>query len=1068
MSDNTDTTKTLAGVLIPDYRCRVNSSSVITEADPYPGPAVPGRRTRMALTAGGSPASTDTIDILTTRGGYAGSDGAQVAYRRGSTGEYIGRDYPISPRGYEPIAWTQSPSTTTRSAPQCVTLKDGVIFAAYVEVVSTVPATYKIQTRTISKDGAIGSVVTAFSKSSSSDITPNFGMLVLPDNTVEIYYLAYTSGAAQIDRLQSLDGGATWTKAGRNLLDLGFTVSALDQNPDVVRCAYLNGQLALSVRTVTSGTSTAYLYGSINLTRFKLHSQETDRIYEDITTDGGFFILVESNFNASTLYSLNVRRSPDVAFLAGSVAVGISSLDNHRPYACVFSSGSGVTIAHTTVGGVNTRQSFDSGQTFNGRGLLAASDFRSFAWRSSATATGDYEDGAPVNMSAAYADGRAVMVAQPYLNGALSEGSIIAIQLGAQTNVTQPLPAYLFPGVQALLRQAPWKDQVMTYQDPVDFGFTEGAVGTPTVTISGGSLEISTAAGEVKEYKCPTLTGPNETLAILDVEQTTAGGGYVFLRLATDNTAGTGRFDVSIRLNAGTVRLGDNNSGTELGSETGFTGRVLLALGLSPDGQVCGWAKSAHSSLASDQSMVKIGPFTGLTTSAIGDRLAAFGSNGSSVANFRFFASHNDDQVTLSTLINNGWSDGIPLENLSGVPVTNRQTLLTDTTTIRGRGLARVGDSWTITPSADYAAEQALPSYTTSPRRPWRTTDTVSQSLVIDLGTGDQALGSPVLGLYMGALDGVSIVTVEAETGGVYSTLGTASAAIPGTTGITWSIIGSSVRADYSGSASAAQYFIERDELTGGIFVDSNGNAYTIIGNTSGQWDNGQGVKVTIHLDPDQVLAMALTAGGDAQIFAPRLLFIAHLSSQNFRALRLTFDATIAPPKGYFEVGTLAAGSVQILGAAPNENRARALSLGQRIDEIENGERSHYREQPDRKRVEVSWTRVNPGDLSQARQHEYTTSTTAGGAIPAANSWGSPLDIRGIISEQGRSPLVFLPSIDYGDGSTATQSYALQFANGATYGRYVGSSYRMESITGAPHSGGEAVRVATITIEEET
>ena len=188
-------------------------------------------------------------------------------------------------------------------------------------------------------------------------------------------------------------------------------------------------------------------------------------------------------------------------------------------------------------------------------------------------------------------------------------------------------------------------------------------------------------------------------------------------------------------------------------------------------------------------------------------------------------------------------------------------------------------------------------------------------------------------------------------------------------------------------------------------------------------------------------------------------------ADRKISGIRLTFGGTYAPPQGYWEIGTLAIGPVHVLGWRPDSTRSRALSLGDVLEVQADGSAYTRRERNDAMRLEVAWTRTSSTFESSTHDLDYVKARNNAAGLPVASRWLGPQSFRGLLSEVGRGPVVYVPRIPY---TTSTNSVLLhRYAGGALLCRFVPESYRLESVgTQLPEEGGELIRSSVITLEE--
>jgi hypothetical protein len=214
-------------------------------------------------------------------------------------------------------------------------------------------------------------------------------------------------------------------------------------------------------------------------------------------------------------------------------------------------------------------------------------------------------------------------------------------------------------------------------------------------------------------------------------------------------------------------------------------------------------------------------------------------------------------------------------------------------------------------------------------------------------------------------------------------------------------------------------------------------------------------------------------AASIGEISYPRGTIIIHLNGANhIQRVRFTIDplsALPSPSEGYWKIDSLSFGHVAVMGWAPDQTRATARDLsGDELINQRDGSTVRDLVAPQYRQVEFGWARI--GRLTEFQNlgdPDYITGSDHASAEPVASRYDSPLLFEGLLAEVGRTPVVYLPRIDRGDGAgTESYRYVTNYANGAVYGRYVPQSYRLETVKGRPAES-EYVRTSVITIVEE-
>jgi hypothetical protein len=216
------------------------------------------------------------------------------------------------------------------------------------------------------------------------------------------------------------------------------------------------------------------------------------------------------------------------------------------------------------------------------------------------------------------------------------------------------------------------------------------------------------------------------------------------------------------------------------------------------------------------------------------------------------------------------------------------------------------------------------------------------------------------------------------------------------------------------------------------------------------------------------------SAGGGYIWPAKVLVLLDRAGATSLGEVTLTMDA--ADPihaDDYRAIGIIACGPVRVLGAGVDRTMSDEIAPGDRLVDLDDGQRVRIERAPARRRVEVGIVDSHR-DIRQARtlalrlglRPDYIVASDDAGALPAAERYADPLVVASLLRRVGRRPVVFLPNIPVFDGVVSGAVYNHTRAMGALYGSIVNEP-RVEQIPVGRTLESDAARLTTIAIEEE-
>ncbi len=167
---------------------------------------------------------------------------------------------------------------------------------------------------------------------------------------------------------------------------------------------------------------------------------------------------------------------------------------------------------------------------------------------------------------------------------------------------------------------------------------------------------------------------------------------------------------------------------------------------------------------------------------------------------------------------------------------------------------------------------------------------------------------------------------------------------------------GDRVRPDSAGSLTADRY-LDRNELAGGLFVDSL-QGVRIQGNTSGRWtDASSGPTVVPVVNLEEVGSIG--ASGTCDIIPPRALFVLHLdaAAANFvRGIRIRLDdSLVVNGEDFLEAGMIRPIAFVPFGQQPSRGWAQEMTPNTSETVSRSGTIRKRQEGPPARRWSWSW-----------------------------------------------------------------------------------------------------------------
>jgi len=252
------------GLLIPDGDLsRIwAAESTVDEAGNRAGIPATSSKTETVLEASGHQTDTgdgETLEVLTSRGGYGGPGGAGFVWRQtaGAVQQYRGCDVPGVPSTWENVDYNSSSTFNLNPDLVNITRTDG---SDYMRVVYEFSSGGNARVATRKRTGDVwGAETIIHTEPSAGSLLLNPSVLTLPTGRLLVFFLVYDTevvGSYPLIQLQmkySDDEGATWVIGSRYALTDPLDTSVYEI--ERVRCAYKDGQILIVMHAKNQTTA---------------------------------------------------------------------------------------------------------------------------------------------------------------------------------------------------------------------------------------------------------------------------------------------------------------------------------------------------------------------------------------------------------------------------------------------------------------------------------------------------------------------------------------------------------------------------------------------------------------------------------------------------------------------------------------------------------------------------------------------------------------------------------------------------------------------------------------------
>lgn len=1044
MADNTPT-YALSGILVPrkfsatlaaDYA----SGTDYTEAGRKPGAVTFGGSTaaRMVLEASGDvdAATTSAPVVKVTRGGMPGQGGAGFVYRYGTSGNWYGADPTYALTGYENVNGAGLNRTYGQS--RVVVLPDGTLVAVAVRTDIT-GSIWTLTSHIRSTAGVWSDHVIAASQYAVGSL--EVAMCLAPDGALVVYWPILddeVSSTLRISMYRSEDG-ETWYTQGDSVNGIGSLASVAHLAAGVI-----GGSVAL----FAGGTSSQQYVSADGGYSFEtVGSAESNRYIADVVAAQGYLHVVEQQTNGSeVVYMRRIASGGQSLWAATATSLGNSDKDHG---AFVVDTPSGLLVYFLDAGGDMYEQpyrSVDAGSTWS--------------------VYDGHQDNTPAvivgHASAVWHRGRLHVVGYPTTvstGGVISNRSLVDMCLaghsvvplyGAGIGDVERVKSSRFSWVPVeLLSAAGWT--------------TAGDSGTVNRTLNPEYERVVVAASSSAEnsYAGTVIAGTiSEHFSHCIVAlQVTAGQAEIVVEARP----------VSVSVFVTATQIGGAETGGSPGMVShGVDGAIEVRIICDAEKSKgrC-WYRAATDS--DERAWTELGTVS-LSTVTYTQQALKLRAAASSTVDWRMVSWR---QALLPPSFSMVEMDTTVGTAIAPCPIlASRRTFLGAGMYLRGRGGPARYDASTYDVSLGgglYRKANLLPAVSPSPRAPWRSSATTTQTLKFtvepETATETEWMGG-LVGYYLDGLVNVPSLTIK-NSG---ATIG----AVDLRTSFTYTHDTGVIYPASSGGTVDGVYVAE-GSLIGCQFEFADGKIRTIVDNTEGVLTSGSTVaekRCRIRVDG---LTGSEDTTGTGYIWPQRALILHYLrGTREVTQVQIEIASAAGyDSRGYREIGVAAIGEVSVLGRAFDRTSSDEIAAGVEVFEGVDGGSVASRRGPTRRTVELAFVE-SPTFLGQVRSGgspDYVTVSASGSALPAATELGIPMTAEGIYRRTGGAALPVVPirriPRDTGSGSALYVSTigGGAIAEGAMLARIDGSIRREQIQVGQAYVD-DAERVATITFRE--
>jgi hypothetical protein len=1107
-TDKTGTT--WRGLLIQDPRISEvwEEQSNYTQADPQPGEVeAQSLDTRLVLAPAGSMTAAQSLRIQTQEPGHPGPGGGGFVWREAADGstEYRGRDVPNVITGYEALEWVNAVTTITATKdPHIVTLSDGTLVVIYQDAIS---GFQRLRVKTRTPGGSWSSATTVRSDVTlTADYLPCLAVLPGDELIAAHRYVESAQDEENVRVYRSTDKGTSWS-----LVSTGALRTPISNDASTgylwrrMRMAYMGGQVLLMVDVIYNGASNTrdryFQYASDSFGgRFDQVEAGPDLLwvaFPSVLSIGTAFVVAYIGEDTGPdLRAVRVlagafqpfstaeeKRINEPYIYHGEPDAGLDYLVDGDGAALIASDGALYVLSRIVLDAGLTNyynwctiaRSYDLGETWESLGstsiLIAKTD--GVWYQADPTNPPAVTTTHPVNFSAAESEGRIVVVCNHAANPGTEGASLSALYLGGASQVTMP-------GTRDARKDATrstWDQVGLPWDLPGDTVWTGAGVAT-TEQLANARLELVCAAGETRRYSITPTATVDEGLIVRHTLEVNAGGDdaadRINIRVRLDD--GVSGYDIAVRFDVAGFSVYDRTAAANVGSLV-FVAKeidIIIALG---KGKVATWYRTRSHNADREWTA---GPAGTVSNSGVpvGSNLIRWGvvATGAATADVYWYEWHAITGGTVGPGLHDGFTNPDDLFP-AYYPGLGFKAWVDGGAAIRAAdGPAFSGDEYNYDARYGFPVERIFPAESPTPRVRWRSTDTGEQQIAFKLDDGlgafdDSGPGNDTIGFcFLGANFRTGKIQGYVALSG-WTDLVTFDAAAE-----TTPLVGGWVREGNTlvqgGGLDDDGPIFEAGEFAGG-YVDMGGTTFRrIVTNTGGMGGAGgyAGKHSTIILDG---VELTDPVSGVVMRVVPRnFTVLLNLLGARYAGYRVVIDAQ-SNPDGYFELGNLIAGWVEVFGHQYSRGRVIEVEAGAgAARSSDNVTRSRFISPPARI-VELAWVEgVDTGQIwGDSASPDYIKASTSMGAEAVALTRDTPLQLAGLVDilhRQGSADnptVVYLPSV----GVVTNGTDVITFGRRRSFmaGR-VDPQIRLESVLGDEnaHSLGEVFRVARAIIRE--
>ncbi len=1070
------------GLGMPDRR--LDSSGAIWDAQttaqqagPTPGVPVPQQpETALVVSAGGVMATNDAIDLRVVRGGLVGPGQGSWGWRRRGATPWYGWDHPGLVTHAEGIAWGTGTAYTHDTVDACTTREGTVIVVAAINVVGIY--TLKAYRRTMgSTTWATVTIATGLTT------RPHAGVCAMPDGSTQVWYWVADAGdTAQIRVERTVDDGATWAATATGALDVPIDTSgtpgagAGGYDLGRIRVAVANGQTLLLAHVIAHNTTPTYRSSVVQaagpgngeaLINVSINGGASFWGFPTIAVLNGQFIAGihgGSADNQIRLYRLASALTP----IGSAASLGTPARGGFEPG---FYDGTG----KYQIGGVAELVVDDGGALYHliqvdnsdpvlaGAVLISRTQDNAATWEPLGTfpspLSGTIEQSALINigdtgtrvglLGATWRAGQLVLAATHESTGTTLDESLLALYAGGHSTLTLPgLDAFA-----ALSRRASWSRIGLPLDLPDAVGWTLTTAGTASAAISttDPELRISTTSGtQVYDVRPPGAVA--EALigrVAVSVDGTTIGNVIAGFRQADGST----EYEIEIRVATASTTIRDIHAGTVLAT--------VSVLGVFPREYLvsmqAGRATVAHRAHDNGIDRTWTIAVDGATLTAAGspasDNRVRFG-NDSATAVSDWYEWHLVSDAEAGRGFAQGFANPADLIGRDWAPPPYAAKISTGTTIGAMRGPGRVGDEWRVDPRYRYGIGSAFWRESPAARVGWRSIDTTTQAIALQLSTNGRPRIMSDAALF--TLIGVNFSQFEISgwDGSAWQSLALVDTRLQA--GV---LVGSGDTLISSSSVGSTTY-LDAGEYAGAC-VEWGPNVYRIRDHSAGVL----GTTGTARMAEIVVDGLdTATTSQDGAIIPRDVAVRVDLLGVHYSAWRIGIAAQ-GTPEGYFEIGLLHVGRVEVFGTPPAFGWQTSTATNTTSETSPDGTTRTARRGDAQRQYVQAWT-----DGVWMGQHDngvgspdYLLLNANANAEPSGTKHDTGAQVEGLLREVDGAdrPVVVLRTVDRLDGSTVeVYNRRAQFMLARLSGEVA-----VENVRG-PEYAGELVRIAQLVADE--